>query len=657
MLAGTSSTLSESHAQRVSIVIPTLGGPLIRQCLESVLRNTTGTTYEVVVVANGPSAASLADAAVCSSPPVQLVTSPANLGFGGGCNRGAAGRSGEFLVFLNDDIEVLPGWLEPLIETVDRYRDVGAVGSLILAPDGTILEAGSVVWRDGSSLSLSRGVSVEENSYNFQRRVDYCSACCVLVRRQPFEALGGFDGCYFPAYYEDVDLCFGLARAGFRTLFQPRSRVIHRESASSSLTRKVFLSLRNRQTFLRKWPHEVAVCEPPAPTDPRAVARAVERGRGSRHLLLIDDRPPQRGSGSGFSILLDAIEALDDSDYAVSVTASDRVDGDLAALADMGVHVMRGSPDAVLSDLSQMFDRVLISRPNNFHRYAPLVRQYQPHASLVYLAEALYYRRMQRQLDLATDPAERERRATEMLECRHLERAIPHQADQIICVSDEEAAILASVAGHCPIAVVRPVVRSLAPTQAAFSDRADLLFTPGWLAGDASPNVDALRWFVTNILPRLLDVRPDIRLRVTGADPPPSARAVAGPAVDFVGYTPELRAQYEAARIVVVPMRFGAGVKLKCLEALQYGVPVVSTSVGAEGLGVHDSRAVVVTDDPRDFAARLLRLYESPEAWARQRGFVLRVAERWREQTEPTWRQVLAPSPGDHRDASGNVSA
>jgi GT2 family glycosyltransferase len=651
-------TVPEPRARRASIVIPTLGGPLILQCLESLQKNITAAVdYEVVVVANGPSADGLADAAAFSSPSVRLVTSAANLGFGGGCNRGAAETSGEFLVFLNDDVEVLPGWLEALVETADLRPDVGALGSLILSPDGRVLEAGSIVWRDGSTVSVGRGASVEDNPYNFQRSVDYCSACSMMVRRQPWEAVGGFDRRYFPAYYEDVDLCFELARAGFRTMFEPRSRVIHRESASSSLTRKVFLSLRNRETFLRKWAREVAACEPPAPTDPRAVARAVEKSRGSRRLLMIDDRPPQRGSGSGFSVLLDAIEALDDTGYAVSVAASDRIDGDLAALSDLGVHVMRQPPDTVLSDLGQMFDRVLISRPNNFQRYAPLVRQFQPQASLVYLTEALYYRRMQRQLELATDPVERERQAAEMLEWRRLERTIPLQADEIICVSDEEAAILASVAGHCPIEVVRPIVRGLAPTVAGFSDRADLLFTPGWLAGDVSPNVDALRWFVIDVLPRLLEVRPDIRLRVTGGNPPPAARALAGAAVDLLGFTPELRSQYEAARVAIVPMRFGAGVKLKCLEALQYGVPVVSTSVGAEGLGLHDSRAVVVTDDPRDFAASLLRLYESPEAWTRQRGFILRVIERWREQQGPTWRQVLAPSRGEHRDASGNFSA
>jgi GT2 family glycosyltransferase len=629
-----------------------MGNPLIRRCLQSLRQHITpAIPHEIVVVANGPSAAHLASAVSPFSSPVRLLTSVANLGFGGGCNRGAAETGGEFLIFLNDDIEILPGWLEALLETADRHPDAGAVGSLILFPNGAIQEAGAITWRDGSTLCLARGHPLEANSHDCVRSVDYCSACSLLVRRHLWDAIGGFDPRYFPAYYEDVDLCFGIARAGFRTLFQPRSRAIHHETASSTTPRRDFLVLRNRETFRNKWARELESREPAEPTNPCAVARAAQRARASRHLLLIDDRPPQRGSGSGFSVLLDAIEALDDTGCAISVAVSDRIDGDIAVLANMGVQVMRQPPDAVLSDLDGLFDRVLISRPNNFARYAPLVRRHQPQASLVYLAEALYYRRMQRQLDFVSDLSDRDRLTAAMLESRELERSIPLNADGIICVSDEEESILASVPGHCRIDVIRPVMRGVAPTAAGFSERSDLLFTPGWLAGDASPNVDALAWFVSEVLPRILEHRPEIRLRVTGANPPPAARAFAGPAVEFVGFAPDLRSVYESARVVVVPMRFGAGVKVKCIEALQYGVPVVSTSVGAEGLGLHDSRAVIVADNADEFAAALLALYARPDAWSVQRGHILRVIERWGIQSGRGWRQLLTAFPGEYRNA------
>ena len=108
---------------------------------------------------------------------------------------------------------------------------------------------------------------------------------------------------------------------------------------------------------------------------------------------------------------------------------------------------------------------------------------------------------------------------------------------------------------------------------------------------------------------------------------------------------------------MVVPMRFGAGVKVKCIEALQYGVPVVSTSVGAEGLGLHDSRAVVVADDAAGFATALLALYAQPDTWSAQRGHILRVVRRWGGPTEPSWRQLLTAFPGESRDAPRHTRA
>jgi GT2 family glycosyltransferase len=632
---------------RVSIVIPTLGNPLLLPCLASIRQNVPADlAYEVVVVGNGlppDRAAALDDV---EWPALRVLHTPVNVGFGAACNRGAAAAAGEYVVFLNDDTEILPGWLESLAGSADANPGAAAVGSLVLFPDGTIQEAGSVVWRDGSTSGVARGESVEAASYLFLRRVDYCSACSLLVRRRQFDAAGGFDRRYFPAYYEDVDLCFAFARDGFDVLFDPRSRVVHHESVSSSGPRKTFLSLRHRELFARKWGSELERHEP-ASGDPVAIARAVERARGRAHLLIVDDRPPQRGCGAGFSVLLDAVEEIAGTGWAVTVAVSDKLDGDARRLAELGVHVVVERPDEVLTTRRDEFDRVLISRPHNFERFAALVRAHQPRASLVYLAEALFYRRMQRALEVTpADAPGREQLTADMLQSREMERAIPRDADLVVCVSDEEAAILQTVDAHCPIDTIRPVERRVAPTLAGFSERSGLLFTPGWLAGDASPNVDALEWFVRMVLPRLVAQDPDIRVRVTGSNPPAAACALAGSAVELVGYVPDLRNLYEDTRVVIVPMRVGSGVKVKCLEAVQHGVPVVSTSVGAEGLALADPRAVVVADEAGAFADSVLELYCSQHAWERQRDHVLRVAGRWRAEPERTWRDVVPPVAG-----------
>ena len=607
---------------RVSIVIATLGNKWLERCIESIRANVgNGIAYEILVVANapfGPERLERLTAPAASA--LRVLSARVNLGFGGGSNLGARVSRGQYVVCLNDDVAVQPGWLDALVETADLHPEAGAVGSLMLFPDGTIQDAGAIVWSDGSTLAVGRGAILESSRHNFVRPVDYCSACSLLVRRDLWNAVGGFDDRYFPGYYEDVDLCFSLARLGYKTLFQPRSRAVHQESSSSTSDRKQFLMLRHRELFKQKWRAELAGRDAPAPVDPRAVARATDRGGRprARRLLLIDDRPPQRGSGSGFSVMFDAIDEVAADGYAISVAASERLDGDLHRLADMGVHVSRETPEQVLRDRIQLFDVVMISRPHNFARYASVARHWQPQARLIYLAESLFYRRIRRELDLVTDEIARGRRWSEMLALRDVERAIPREADRIVCVSSEEAAILQSIGG-CPVDVIRPVARGVVPTATSFSERSDLLFTPAWLAGDTSPNVDALRWFAADVLPLLLETEPDLRLRVTGADPPPAARAVSHPAVEFVGFVPNLGDAYAAARVVVVPMRFGAGVKIKYLETLQHAVPVVATSVGAEGLAIADSRGVIVANDPHTFAGQVLRLYRDEQAWNAQR--------------------------------------
>ena len=219
--------------------------------------------------------------------------------------------------------------------------------------------------------------------------------------------------------------------------------------------------------------------------------------------MLIDDRPPQRECGSGFSVLLDAIEAVSDNEVAISVTISDRVDGDLTVLADLGVHVMH-HPDAVLSDLEGLLNRVLISAPIRplatrrwCHRHRPLWPTLPKRFSIVGCGT----------LDLFAIPR---RGSGERQRCSSRgssnARSRGGRRDHLRL----GGATMSSLSCRTlPIRVVRPVVSGVAPTPAAFSERCNLLLTPGWMAGDGSPNVDALRWFVSEVLPRLLDVCPE----------------------------------------------------------------------------------------------------------------------------------------------------
>ena len=221
---------------RVSIVIATLGNKWLERCIESIRANVgNGIAYEILVVANapfGPERLERLTAPAASA--LRVLSARVNLGFGGGSNLGARVSRGQYVVCLNDDVAVQPGWLDALVETADLHPEAGAVGSLMLFPDGTIQDAGAIVWSDGSTLAVGRGAILESSRHNFVRPVDYCSACSLLVRRDLWNAVGGFDDPILPGVLRGRRSAASASRgSATRHCFNPaRGRCIRKAPAA-----------------------------------------------------------------------------------------------------------------------------------------------------------------------------------------------------------------------------------------------------------------------------------------------------------------------------------------------------------------------------------------------------------------------------------------
>ena len=601
---------------RVSIVI--LAHRNVRRlqaCLASLSANATGgIDYEIVVFLNAADEP-LRQYAASLDGRTRTIESPVNLGFIGGCNAAAATCSGEFLVLLNDDTEVECGWLRGLVDVAEAYPDAGAVGSCVLFPDGRLQEAGSLVWRDGSTAPAGRGENPSDSRYAFVRAVDYCSGCSLLVRRGVWNQLGGLAEGYFPMYYEDVDLCFGIRRLGFRVLYSPLSRLRHAESQTVDHGYKSFLFDRNRRSFHARWSADLSWHHEARPDDAGAVARAIHRARGGpARVLVIDDRAPNRADGSGYGRMLDTVTELAESGHSITVFPADGQPAAGRDLAMLGVEVVASrSLIDLLAEPHTFFDLAIVSRPHNFQRFAADVRRLQPQCVLLYDAEALFHRRLERQLLLERGPAAASI-ADEGLHMRRIEQGIRAAADVVVSVSDEESRFFLETPGSSPVlfaALHNPKIR---PTSAPIADRSGIGFCAGWMGGLDSPNADALRWFVQAVLPLIRERCPEVRLHVTG-DCPDSLRNQCGPGVTFLGRLPDAGWLYQRIRVAVAPMRFGAGVRYKTVEAIQYGVPVVATSVGAEGLSSEAQLAMAVADEPEAFANAVIDLITSPSSW------------------------------------------
>jgi GT2 family glycosyltransferase/Flp pilus assembly protein TadD len=222
---------------RVSIIIPVFNKiELTRACLRAVRSNTPSDLFEIIIVDNASTDGTqvfLKEEAADA----RVIRNQVNRGFAGACNQGARAARGDCLLFLNNDTEPRPGWLEPLLQILDNDPEVAAAGSKLLYPDGTIQHAGIRIVQDHPSSDLLRGVNAHQGRpsdfplANHPLSVQALTAASLLIRASAFLEAGGFDEEYWNGY-EDVDLCFKLQEKGWRLVYQPRSVVIHYESQS-----------------------------------------------------------------------------------------------------------------------------------------------------------------------------------------------------------------------------------------------------------------------------------------------------------------------------------------------------------------------------------------------------------------------------------------
>ena len=216
----------------VSIIIPIYGKcDYTLRCLHSIAINIPACGFEIIVVDDCSPDNSAEILKQIES--IQLISSVENQGFIRSCNIGAKAAKGEYLHFLNNDTEVTAGWLDELVRTFHDFPGTGFVGSKLLYPDGTLQEAGGIIWQDGSAWNFGRYQDASLPIYNYAREVDYCSGASILVPIALFKELNGFDEYFIPAYYEDADLAVKIRQRGYRVIYQPLSNVIHFEGISS----------------------------------------------------------------------------------------------------------------------------------------------------------------------------------------------------------------------------------------------------------------------------------------------------------------------------------------------------------------------------------------------------------------------------------------
>jgi GT2 family glycosyltransferase len=551
----------------------------------------------------------------------RIIRNPENRNFLLAVNQAAKEARGDYLLLLNNDAQVLPGTLRSSLDTIRSSPDIGAVGGRLILLDGTLQEAGSIIWRDGSCLGYGRGDNPFAATYMFRRDVDYCSGAYLLTPRRVWENLGGFDESFKPAYYEETDYCTRLWQQHLRVVYDPNSVLLHYEFASSeSASHATELQREHQRIFALR--HSKQLADHYAP-DLNSILPARIKNRGKRKILFLDDRVPHSWLGSGFPRARAILLALVRQKCLVTFYPLTQFDeGWTSVYSDMPPEIEfmtgYGPPllEPFLRNRPSYYDSIIISRPHNMKILKPVLDTHPDwfeQTSIIYDAEALFVEREIAMRKLSGTPLSAEEAGALLDE----EMSLASAADCVVAVSQRDAEQFRKRG----IEHVGTVGHALAPepTPSSFDERRGFLFV-GAIHEEASPNGDSLIWFLEEIFPKVqAALGVEIPLTIAGVNTSERVKALAGPPVRITGHVADLTALYDAARVFVAPTRYAAGIPHKVHEAAARGVPVVATPLLALQLGWRDGEPFLVGADPDEFARKCIALYTDPVLWTRLR--------------------------------------
>jgi GT2 family glycosyltransferase len=564
--------------------------------------------------------------------PVRYRRNEENLGFLRNVNAAARDVRAQYLCILNNDVVVSDGWLDRLVDTLESDPSIGAVGPLFLDDRDRVLECGAVVHSDGSARQLGRGSTLVDRRYQFVNDVDYVSGACLLLRSDLFQRLGGFDEYFAPCYYEDTDLCMKLAAEGLRVVVDPRVRIVHDEGTSHGSSHASGLKRHqetNRDRFFKRWREQLIRRHS---SSEEIVYDRVRIWRRKPAIIVHYPRTPTWDQDSGGLRIWTLLIELSRRGHHVVLVCPSEMNPYLADLQGLGIETIQSwwGGDTNCLRLIDAYKPLaaIFSHAEVEQRFAKAYQVRSPETIRVFDTVDLGFLREMRHTSLLLGGTGELTITPSTLTGEGLDEVVSiARSDATFVVSDFERALLTEklfleserihvVSNvHEPDTVQRPL-----------TERDGFVFLGGFLH---PPNVDAVRWLVAAIWPLIRAVLPDVSLHLYGSSMPPDVEALNDPAAGVFarGFVADHRRALGSARVVLTPLRFGAGVKGKIGESLAVGTPVVTTAIGAEGMD-EEGRALAIGESSEEIASLAVRLYSDASEWAARSQAGLEVVRR-----------------------------
>ena len=586
-------------------------------CLRSIVANMPEASFEIIVIDDCSTDQTPEALTVVNG--IKVITNSENQGFLLSCNRAAKNAMGKYLCFLNNDVQVLPGWLDELYQTFTEIPEAGLVGSKLIFPDGRLQEAGGIIWEDGSGANFGRGDDPNRPEYNFLRDADYCSGASIMVPAKIFRRLEGFDERFVPAYYEDTDLAFSVRKMGLRVIYQPFSQVVHFEGITSGTdisSGTKYYQVINKSKFFKKWKAELVH------NHPSGLPTRLDSQRNTKRALLIDFETPKPDTDSASLDTVYYLKMLQRLGYKVAFIANDlkHTRRYTENLQRFGVECLYEpyvvSVGNYLREYGAIYELVFMQKVYFVNEYFQQAKKFCVNAKLIFNTVDLHYVREQRYAEI--EDSELLRRGARRT--RLIELGIMRQSDATIVISQEEKRILEREAPDIRAFCI-PYVREPRPFTNDFAARKDIVFIGGF---NHLPNIDAVKYFIKEVLPLVRQKLPDVIFRIVGSNIPGMVfkeeevnELAAEPGVEIVGFVDELDSTFNECRISVAPLRFGAGIKGKIGTSLCCGVPCVATPIAVEGMNLEHRTNILIGSNADDFAEQVVSIYTDEMLWNR----------------------------------------
>ena len=626
----------------VSIIIPAYNQfDYTYHCLESIQKHSGSVTYEILLADDCSTDLTKDVEKIVTG--ILTIRNQNNLRFLLNCNHAAEQARGKYILFLNNDTQVQENWLQPLVDLMESDSSIGMTGSKLIYADGHLQEAGGIFWKDASAWNYGHMQNPEDPEYNYVKEADYISGASIMIRRSLWEEIGGFDQRFAPAYYEDSDLAFEVRKHGYKVVYQPLSAVVHFEGISNGTdvtTGQKKYQVVNQQKFYEKWKD---VLEKEHFPNGENVFLAKDRSRHKKQILVVDHYVPHYDKDAGgkctYMYLLLFVRMglkvtfIGDNFYKHEPYTTD--------LNQHGIEVLYGNYyfnnwEEWLRNNLHYFDYVYLQRPHISIKYIDLVKQYG-HAKIFYFAHDLHHVREYREYLLTHD----EGKLKSSEHWKQIEYELFEKADVGHVVGSYEQEIMQKAFPGKPIRNIPLYIyeETLTGVNKNFKERHDLIYVGGF---GHPPNIDAVLWFGKEVFPKVIEKCPEIKWHVVGGKVPEEVQALASNNIIIHGFLSdeELHKLYHQCRMAVVPLRVGAGVKGKVVEAAYYQIPLITTTIGAEGLD--DTIGNMMVEDNADrMAETICNLYGSYEQLSRmsnagktfiERYFIIEEASRVVEQ-------------------------